>query len=116
MKITLADGTMKEFENVKSALDIANAISHKLGKKALVARVNGEVQDLSVAVCDGSCVEILTFEDEAGKKALWHTASHVMSQAVKRLYPTAKLAIGPAIDTGFYYDFELEKPFAAEDL
>lgn len=116
MKITLADGTVKEFENVKSALDIANAISHKLGKKALAARINGEIRDLNTAVSEGSCVEILTFEDEAGKKALWHTASHVMAQAVKRLYPTAKLAIGPAIDTGFYYDFDLEKPFTAEDL
>ncbi len=116
MKITLTDGTVKEFENVKSALDVANAISHKLGKKALAAKIDGEVRDLNASVSEGSCVEILTFEDEAGKKALWHTASHVMAQAVKRLYPTAKLAIGPAIDTGFYYDFDLEKPFAAEDL
>ena len=116
MKIILADGTEKDLEGVKSALDVANAISHKLAKKALAARINGEVCDLTAPVSDGSRVEIITFEDEAGKKALWHTASHVMAQAVKRLYPTAKLAIGPAIDTGFYYDFDLEKPFVAEDL
>ncbi len=116
MKIVLADGTAKEFENVKSALDVANAISGKLAKKALAARIDGEVRDLSAPVSEGSRVEILTFEDEAGKKALWHTASHVLAQAVKRLCPAAKLAIGPAIDTGFYYDFDLEKPFMAEDL
>ena len=101
---------------LESALDVANAISHKLGKRALAVRIDGELRDLSAPVGEGSCVEILTFEDEAGKKALWHTASHVMAQAVMRLYPAAKLAIGPAIDTGFYYDFDLEKPFTAEDL
>ena len=116
MKIILADGTAKDFEGVKSALDVANAISHKLAKRALAVRIDGEVCDLASPVSDGSRVEIITFEDEAGKKALWHTASHVMAQAVKRLYPTAKLAIGPAIDTGFYYDFDLERPFVAEDL
>lgn len=116
MKITLADGTIREFENVKCALDIAGAISGKLAKRALAARIDGEVRDLTSPVGEGSRVEILTFEDEAGKKALWHTASHVMAQAVKRLYPAAKLAIGPAIDTGFYYDFDLDKPFTAEDL
>ncbi len=116
MKIVLADGAAKEFEGVKSAQDVAAALSHKLVKKALAARIDGEVRDLGWPVEDGNRVEILTFEDEAGKKALWHTASHVMAQAVKRLYPTAKLAIGPAIDTGFYYDFDLEKPFSAEDL
>jgi len=116
MKIVLADGTAKDFEGVKSALDVASAISHKLAKRALAARIDGVVCGLDAPVSDGSRVEIITFEDEAGKKAFWHTASHVMAQAVKRLYPTAKLAIGPAIDTGFYYDFDLEKPFVAEDL
>lgn len=116
MKITLADGEQREFENGISALDAAKAISGKLAKKALAARIDGTVRDLNTILSDGSSLEILTFEDEAGKKALWHTASHVMAQAVKRLFPGAKLAIGPAIDTGYYYDFDVEKPFDADDL
>lgn len=116
MKITLADGGVKEFDNGLSAQEIAKALSQKLGKKALVAKIDGEVCDLDTKVDKDCRVEILTFEDEEGKKALWHTASHVMAQAVKRLYPDVKVAIGPAIDTGFYYDFDVEKPFTAEDL
>ncbi len=116
MKITLADGEQREFENGISALDAAKAISGKLAKKALAARIDGTVRDLNTILSDGSSLEILTFEDEAGKKALWHTASHVMAQAVKRLFPGAKFAIGPAIDTGYYYDFDVEKPFDADDL
>ncbi len=116
MKITLADGEAREFENGISALDAAKAISGKLAKKALAAKIDGAVRDLNTVLSDGSRLELLTFEDEAGKKALWHTASHVMAQAVKRLFPGAKLAIGPAIDTGFYYDFDVEKPFDADDL
>ena len=116
MIITLANGESREFKNGMSALDIAAAISHKLAKKALAARIDGAVKDLNTVI-DADCrVEILTFEDEDGKKALWHTASHIMAQAVKRLFPSAKLAIGPAIDTGFYYDFDVEKSFDADDL
>ena len=116
MKITLADGGVREFETGMSALDIAKALSQKLGKKALAARVDGEVVDLG-AVIDRDCkLEILTFDDEDGKHALWHTASHILAQAVLRLYPDTKLAIGPAIDTGFYYDFDVETPFTADDL
>ena len=116
MKITLADGTVKEFENGLSALELAKKLSQKLGKKALAAKINGEVCDITTVLDDDSTLEILTFDDEGGKKALWHTASHVMAQAVLRLFPDAKLAIGPAIDTGFYYDFDVETPFVAEDL
>ena len=116
MKITLADGAVKEFENGLSALEIAKKLSQKLGKKALAAKINGTVCDLTTIINEDSRLEILTFDDEDGKKALWHTASHVMAQAVKHLFPDAKLAIGPAIDTGFYYDFDVETPFVAEDL
>ena len=116
MKITLANGESREFENGQSALDIAKAISHKLAKKALAARIDGNVSDLNTVIERDCRLDILTFEDEAGKKALWHTASHVMAQAVKRLFPGVKLAIGPAIDTGYYYDFDVEKPFDADDL
>jgi len=116
MIITLTNGESREFQNGMSALDIAAAISHKLAKKALAARIDGVVKDLNTVI-DADCrLEILTFEDEDGKKALWHTASHIMAQAVKRLFPSAKLAIGPAIDTGFYYDFDVEKSFDADDL
>lgn len=116
MKIILSDGAVKEFEKGKSALDIAKSLSQKLGKKALVAKIDGEIRDLSTVIDRDCKLELLTFEDEEGKKALWHTASHIMAQAVKRLFPAAKLAIGPAIDTGFYYDFDVQKPFIAEDL
>lgn len=116
MKITLGDGAVREFESGQSALAIAKQISQKLGKKALVAKINGEVCDISTIINSDCRLEILTFDDEEGKKVLWHTASHVMAQAVLRLYPDAKLAIGPAIDTGFYYDFDVKKPFVAEDL
>lgn len=116
MNITLANGESREFKNGMSALDIAATISNKLAKKALAARIDGVVRDLTTIIDSDSRLEILTFEDEAGKKALWHTASHIMAQAVKRLFPSAKLAIGPAIDTGYYYDFDVEKPFDASDL
>ena len=116
MKITLADGAVREFESGISALEVAKAISGKLAKKALAVKIDGTVRDLSTVISDDCRLDILTFDDEAGKKALWHTASHVMAQAVKRLFPGAKLAIGPAIDTGYYYDFDVEKPFDSDDL
>ncbi|MGI5849765.1 MAG: threonine--tRNA ligase [Christensenellales bacterium] len=116
MKIILADGAISEFKNGQSALDIAKELSQKLAKKALAAKIDGEVCDLTTIIDKDCRLGILTFEDEEGKQTLWHTAAHVMAQAVKRLYPDAKLAIGPAIDSGFYYDFDLEKPFVAEDL
>ncbi len=116
MKILLADGQLREFEGSMSVAQIAAAISGKLAKKALAARIDGKIFGLDTVPLDGSRVEILTFEDEEGKKALWHTASHVMAQAVLRLFPETKLAIGPAIDTGFYYDFDAIRPFDAADL
>ncbi len=116
MNITLANGESREFKEGMSALEIASAISNKLAKRALAARIDGAVRGLDTVISGDCRLEILTFEDEAGKKAFWHTASHIMAQAVKRLFPTAKIAIGPAIDTGYYYDFDVEKPFDAEDL
>ncbi|MDL2237074.1 threonine--tRNA ligase [Christensenellaceae bacterium OttesenSCG-928-K19] len=116
MKITLKDGSSKEFPEGASGLDIAKALSQKLGKQALAVRVNGTVQDIDTPITRDSTVDILTFDDEDGKKAMWHTASHVLAQAVKRLYPGVKLAIGPATDSGFYYDFDAETPFTNEDL
>ncbi len=116
IQITLKDGTVKEYQEGISVADIAKDLSMGLYKAACAAKVNGAVCDLRTVLHANSEVEILTFDDPEGKKAFWHTASHVLAQAVKRLYPSAKLAIGPAIDNGFYYDFDVEKPFLPEDL
>ncbi len=107
MKITLKDGSFKEYENSMAIIDIAKDISEGLARMACAAELNGQVVDLRTVV-DADCeLNILTFNDEAGKAAYRHTTSHVLAEAVKRLYPEAKLAIGPSIDTGFYYDFDL---------
>ena len=115
MKITLKDGSVKEYAQAMSVIDIANDISEGLGRAACAGEVNGEVVDLRTVIEEDSTLSILTFNDEAGKAAYRHTCSHVLAEAVKRLYPEAKLAIGPSIDTGFYYDFE-HAPFSREDL
>ena len=115
MKITLKDGSVKEYAGAMSVIDIANDISEGLGRAACAGEVNGEVVDLRTVIEEDSTLSILTFNDEAGKAAYRHTCSHVLAEAVKRLYPEAKLAIGPSIDTGFYYDFE-HAPFSREDL
>lgn len=116
MKITLKDGSVKEYASPMSAADIAKDISMGLYRNACVCRINGEVKDLRTVVCDDAALEILTFDNEEGKRAFNHTASHIMAQAVKRLYPNVKLTIGPAIEDGFYYDFDTETPFDPEDL
>ena len=115
MKITLKDGSVKEYAESKSVLDIAFDISEGLARAACAGEVNGEVVDLRTVIEEDAELNILTANDEKGLAALRHTASHVLAEAVKRLYPEAKLAIGPSIDTGFYYDFEHE-PFSSEDL
>lgn len=106
MKITLKDGSVKEYAGAMSVIDIAKDISEGLARVACAGELNGKVVDLRTVVGEDSNLNILTFEDEAGKAAYRHTASHVLAEAVKRLYPEAKLAIGPSIDTGFYYDFD----------
>ena len=116
MKVMLKDGSSKEFENGVSVLDIAREISEGLARAACAGKVNGEVVDLRTEVNEDCELEILTFRDEEGKKVFRHTASHVMAQAVKRLYPDTKLAIGPAIDDGFYYDFDRASAFTQEEL
>ena len=116
IKLTLKDGSVKEIENKMSILDIAKSISEGLARMATAGEVNGEVKDLRYVVEEDCSLNILTFESsQEGKKAYWHTTSHIMAQAVKRLFPNVKLAIGPAIDDGFYYDFDVEKPFTDED-
>ncbi|SEW35036.1 threonine--tRNA ligase [[Clostridium] fimetarium] len=115
MKITLKDGSVKEYEKAMSVIEIAADISEGLARMACAGEVNGKTVDLRTIV-DADCeLSILTFNDAAGKSAYRHTTSHVLAEAVKRLYPTAKLAIGPSIDTGFYYDFECPS-LSREDL
>ncbi|HIT72828.1 threonine--tRNA ligase [Tyzzerella sp. An114] len=116
MKVTLKDGVVKEYENAISVLDIAKSISEGLARNACCGIVDGETQDLRFVVDKDSEVSICTFDDEEGKRAFRHTASHIMAQAIKRLYPETKLAIGPAIADGFYYDFDRPTPFTPEEL
>ena len=116
MYINLANYGKIECEANSPLILFAKEADRDLAKKACVARVNGELRDLRTVPNEGDEVEILTFDDPEGKKAFNHTASHIMAQAVKRLYPEAKLAIGPAIEDGFYYDFDVDHPFTPEDL
>ena len=116
MKITLKDGSVKEYGQSMAVIDVARDLSEGLARVATCAKVDGEVKDLRT-VLDKDCeLEILTFDSEEGKGAFNHTASHIMAQAVKRLYPETKLAIGPSIANGFYYDLDRETPFTTEDL
>ena len=116
IKITLKDGSVKEFEAGISILDIAKSISEGLARNAYCGIVNGKVVDLRYTVNEDSDLAICTFDSQEGKDAVRHSISHVLAYAVKRLYPEAKLAIGPAITDGFYYDFDVENSFSAEDL
>ena len=114
--IRLKDGKEKEFESAVSLADAAKAISNRLGKNALVAKVNGELTDLRDPIVDGAEVEFFTKEDPEGLFTLRHTASHVMAQAIQHLFPGVKFAIGPAIDDGFYYDLDSDHVFSQEDF
>ncbi len=116
IKITLKDGSIKEVESGISVLELAKQISEGLARVATSAEVDGELVDLRYVLEKDSQVNILTFDNELGKKAYWHTTTHIMAQAVKRLFPNTKLGIGPAIENGFYYDFKVEEPFSQEDL
>ncbi len=109
-------GSEKEFESGVSVAEVAKSIGMGLYKSACAAKVNGEVCDLRTVLNEDCKVEILTFDDKEGKKAYWHTASHIMAQAVNRLYPGTKFAIGPAVDSGFYYDMELPQAITNDDL
>jgi threonyl-tRNA synthetase len=114
--VTFPDGSQSKFPAGTTLLDIASSIDEALGKRAVAAKVDGQIMDLTREVERDCVVEFLTFDDEEGKEVYWHSASHVMADAVKMLFPDAKLAIGPAISDGFYYDFDVEKPFVPEDL
>ncbi|CDD15411.1 MAG: threonine--tRNA ligase [Clostridia bacterium] len=116
IKIELKDGSNIEVEKESSVLDVAKKISEGLARVALAGIVNGEVKDLRYELNEDCKLEIVTFDNLEGKKAYWHTTSHIMAQAIKRIFPEVKLAIGPSIDNGFYYDFDVEKPFTEDDL
>ncbi len=116
MKVTLKDGSVKEYAQAMSVIDIAKDLSEGLARAACAGEVDGEVVDLRTVVDHDAAVNILTAKDEKGLAALRHTTSHVMAQAVKRLYPNTKLAIGPSIADGFYYDMEFEIPLTSDDF
>ena len=116
MKVTLKDGSIKEYSEDKRVIDIAFDISEGLARAACAGEVDGEVVDLRTVINKDCTLSIITGEDPRGLRVVRHTASHVLAEAVKRLYPEAKLTIGPAIDEGFYYDFDVPNPFSREDL
>ncbi|MGI5850484.1 MAG: threonine--tRNA ligase [Caldicoprobacterales bacterium] len=116
VRITLKDGSSKEYRKGITVGEVASDISKGLARAAVAGQLDGQTVDLMQPICEDASLNILTFEDIEGKKAFWHTSSHIMAQAVKRLFPNIKLAIGPSIDNGFYYDFDTERPFTPEDL
>ncbi|WP_461614143.1 threonine--tRNA ligase [Clostridium sp. Marseille-QA1073] len=116
IRITLKDGSIKEYENSLSVLDIAKDISEGLARVATAGFIDNKIVDLRCIVDKDCDLSILTFNDVEGKNAFRHTTAHILAQAVKRLYPNAQLAIGPSIEDGFYYDFDIEKPFTSEDV
>ena len=116
MLVTFPDGSQRNYEDTATALDIANSISPRLGKATLACEIDGKVCDDFMPIGHDCQLKLLTFEDDGGRRTYRHTASHVLAQAVKRLHPEIKLAIGPSIDNGFYYDFDAPQPFTPEDL
>ena len=116
MRITLKDGSVKEYDSALSVIEIAKDISEGLARNACAGEVDGERVDLRTVIDKDCALNILTFEDKGGRDAFRHTTAHVMAQAIKRLYPTAKLSIGPSIDDGFYYDIEFEDSFSEDNF
>ena len=116
MKVTLKNGEVKEFDSPLSVYEIAASLSAGLAKKACAAEIDGTPADLRTVVASDCALTILTFDDEGGRAAFHHTTSHILAQAVKRLFPETKLAIVPSITDGFYYDFDRPEPFSPEDL
>lgn len=116
IKVSLKDGVVKEYPKNTTVANIAKDLGAGLFKAACACTIDGKVADLRTELTKDSSVSILTFDDDEGKKVFWHTASHILANAVKNIYPNAKLAIGPAIDNGFYYDFDIDKPFTNDDL
>lgn len=116
INVELKGGVIREYDENITAAEVAKSIGAGLYKSVCAAKIDGELCDLRTSLTKDCKLELLTFDDEEGKKAFWHTTSHILAQAVKRVFPNAKFAIGPAIDDGFYYDFDVEKAFTPEDI
>ncbi len=116
VQIKLPDGSIRDFDSGITGLEIARSISPALAKEAIAVKVNGVVRDLTAPIPEDAPVEILTFDQPEGRHVFWHSSSHIMAQAVLDLFPEAKLAIGPPIEEGWYYDFDVKKPFSPDDL
>ena len=116
VNVKLPDGSQSKFPVGATLLDVASSFDESLNELAVAAKVDGQVVDLTRKLEHDCTVEFLTFDDDEGREVCWHSASHVMADAVEMLFPTAKLAIGPAISDGFYYDFDVDEPFVPEVL
>ena len=116
MKITLKDGSVIQFDTAVSAKDVAKSISEGLARVAVCAKINGELVDLSTVIEEDCSLELITLKDKEGLDVYRHTVSHVLAQAVKNIFPTSKLAIGPTVENGFYYDIEFKTPVSKDDL
>ena len=116
VELQFPDGSTKSYESGATGFEVAKSISPNLAKAAIAVKVDGVVRDLHAPISTNAPLEILTFDNPEGREVFWHSSSHIMAQAVLELFPNSKLAIGPPIDEGWYYDFEVEKPFSPEDL
>ena len=116
MNIILPDNSTKVLPDHATGIDLARSIGPRLAKEALAVKVDGVVRDLTLPLPDNARVELLTFDSDQGKSVFWHTSSHILAQAVQEMFPSAKIAIGPAIENGFYYDFDVDQPFTPQDL
>lgn len=116
IKITFPDGSIKEFDKGATPYQIADSISGRLAKEVLVAKVNGKQKDINLPINEDSTIQLFTFNDDEGKFTYWHSSSHLMAHAIQSLYPEAKFGVGPAIDNGFYYDFDIKSQLSEEDL
>lgn len=116
IKIQFPDKSSKEYDHHITALQIAGEISNSLTKRAIAAKINGQLISLHEPIQESGDIKILTFDDEEGRHIFWHSSAHLMAQAIKRLYPDAQLGIGPAIEDGFYYDIDLDRPISPEDF
>ncbi len=116
IKIKFPDGSIKEHPKNISPLEIAESISHSLAKQTVVAEINGKLVDLDFKIEEDAEIKLFKFDSKEGQEVYWHSTAHLLAQAVKELFPNIKVAIGPAIENGFYYDFDKEVPFTDKDL
>ncbi|MCW8850912.1 MAG: TGS domain-containing protein, partial [Melioribacteraceae bacterium] len=116
INITFPDGSIKEFEKGVSPFQIAESISPRLAEEILVANVNSKLVDIHSQISDDAKIQLFTFKDETGRQTYWHSTSHLMAHAIQTLYPEAKFGVGPAIEGGFYYDFDINTKLTDDDL